>query len=582
MTGVPPPNRTSPQGSPQSQQSGSPNYQQTLDYSIQAIRANSEALSNVRLSLRDFKGSFEGFFNPVTRLRDSIQRLDKTNQVALSQGINQQKFREAISKNSAILQKGLTSNQKLLDAMLKNADVGLKLTEGAFGDLMQEMEATGQSMEGLRQGFADMVLFTGGNTDAVQRLAKTNKEVSDKYGISNQRLIESMNSLKEVFEEASFFGGDTTASLGELAMQLKGRSGGLDTDAAVRTLMKLGTGGMENIAATVLTGGRGFRGKIAAGGRVGVGDIMPILEQIEAIAGSSRGVGGSLGLGADVAAARLGLSKQQVNQLLMLNEQLKLNHELDENVKASEDERYASVENLQKRALNFYDDTAMRMLNHLQGMSAGLAMLGIGLLQARGASKIMSDMNIMPSKAFSVKGAGRDLKKAFGFGRKGTRLANLSRTAGRAGGGVLAGMGMGMGIGAIGDATDYDLGGASLGATVGATIGSVIPGVGTLVGGAAGAGIGLLVDIVKNTGKTAEELEAERRAREEKENRERAERNSRDMSRLEVMSGYIRARGGSFMSDPEMLKISQELLDETKKLRAAMARNQTTSSGRGP
>jgi len=494
----------------------------------------------VERSAARFAREATGFFNPVDRLRDSIRRLDKTNQLALKQGISVDRLRTSINKNSDVLTRGLVSNQKVIEAIVQNTESGIRIQSGALVDLTEEMVATGQDLTGLRQSTSNLLLFTGENTDAVQRAIRVNQDVSDKYGVSNDKLIQSVNSLRDTFEEASFFGGDTTASLQELATQLKGRTGGKEVEGAIRTLFQLGTGGVGNIGAAVLTGAQGFRARIAAGQQVGLSDIQPILERISQIAETSRGVGGGLGIGADIAAARTGLSKQQVNQLLLLNEQLKRNFELDKDVKATDDEKFNTVINIEQRAKNFYDNTAISTLAALGTANTTLIGIAAAIGQAGGFGGAL---------------------KNFDLGRNTAPAKGIMGMLGKGGAGLLAGAAGGLAINAVGAAAGVDTGAAATGATLGATIGSIIPGVGTLIGGAAGAGIGLLVDIVSNTEKTAEELEKERREREEERQRERAAENARNISRLDFLAGYIRTRGGSFMTDPEMRDLLQGIKD---------------------
>lgn len=150
--------------------------------------------------------------------------------------------------------------------------------------------------------------------------------------------------------------------------------------------------------------------------------------------------------------------------------------------------------------------------------------------------------------------------------------------------------GVGLGVGLLGGhlagmaAQELGMestGGLSTGLALGSTLGSVIPGIGTLAGGLAGAGIGLLYDIAQNTGETSEEAKKQRMQEEEEIRRRRAEEASRDMGRLEFLAGYIRSRGGSFMSDPEMLKAMQQFIIEQKKTRTALqSSNKTTGVGR--
>lgn len=533
----------------------------------------------LQLSLKSTIVSLQSLVNPIDRLRDSFRRVDETNRLALKQGINTVQLKDAVNQNSEVFKNNLVSNQKLIEAIVMNTDSGIRLADGAFMDLTQEMIATGADLTGLRTATMDLLFFTGENTKAVQSFSETNKEVSDKYGVSNERLIQSVNSLRDVMQEASFFGGETTASLANLTQTLTARTGGKDAQGAIRALLQLGTGGAGNIGASILTGATGFRARVAAGQQVGMQDVLPILDRISEIAGASRGIGGSLGLGADVAAARTGLSKENLNQLLALREQLRRNFELDENVKADEDDRYKTLANLNEKAANFYDNTAMNMLNALNGINMGL--LSAGIVGAQGAG-LLSSFKKGPVGQGGYTGILSRINPMSAQNRAAIGQMGKAQLAARGG----VGLGVGLLGGHLAGMAAQELGmestgGLSTGLALGSTLGSVIPGIGTLAGGLAGAGIGLLYDIAQNTGETSEEAKKQRMQEEEEIRRRRAEEASRDMGRLEFLAGYIRSRGGSFMSDPEMLKAMQQFIIEQKKTRTALqSSNKTTGVGR--
>ena len=143
------------------------------------------------------------------------------------------------------------------------------------------------------------------------------------------------------------------------------------------------------------------------------------------------------------------------------------------------------------------------------------------------------------------------------------------------------GAGLGMMAGNAMGGTDSYMGTM---AGIGGAVGSIFPGLGTLIGTGVGMGVGYLMDISKNTGETSEELKKRRMQEEEELRRKRAEEAARDMNRLDFLAGYIRSRGGSFMTDPEMLKAMQQFVTEQIKTRNALDRSRrTTGTGRtGP
>jgi len=148
-------------------------------------------------SLIRLRSQFESFVNPVTRLTDSIKKVDKTNIEALRLGTTYQKLTDSLSKNSDILNKNLTSNRELTSAIIDRFGRGVRVQSDALDDLTTEMVATGQDIRSLNRLNSDLVLFTRNNVKSIDTLAKVNQDVSDTYGITNDKLINTLNSLKE-------------------------------------------------------------------------------------------------------------------------------------------------------------------------------------------------------------------------------------------------------------------------------------------------------------------------------------------------------------------------------------------------
>jgi hypothetical protein len=504
---------------------------------VELTRATRQLNGSIAQAARQLSERFAGFINPLKRFEDSINRLDQSNRAALRIGTTTQKLSDSVNKNSDLLNRGLVSNQKLLDAIVQNFESGIRVQNGALGDLTQEMIATGQDLNGLRQMNSDLLLFTGDNVKALQATNRANKEISDKYGVSNQKLIDSVNSLKETFEEASFFGGETTASLEILTKELKARTGGKNVEGAIRTLLGLGTGGLDTLTTSLRVGGGGLRARLSAGQGIGMRDIQPILDEVTRIA--QQGGGGDLAIGADIAAMRTGLTRQQVIQLVNLNKQLKNSYTLNEEQKKTTDETYNSIQNINERARNFYDSTAIKSLALLGTISTGVISLGTGLSLALGGIR-----GVMPMTPGGVRGTalfgGYAAREALG------KAGNFLKYRGLAGGlGMAAGLGLSQTVGqekGVGGAAAGILGNALTGASLGGMFGGPAAIPAALVGGLLGAGYGIFEAIKKNTGESAEAEREQADLAKRKDREERAMAAARELERINVLTGYIRSR----------------------------------------
>lgn len=490
-------------------------------------RATRELNGSIRQGVRQLQASFRGFVNPITRLQDSLTRLDQTNRQALALGTTTSKLEKTVSKNSNILERGNVSYQKLIDAITNNFEAGVRVQSGAIADLTEEMIATGQDVNGLRAMNSDLLLFTGDNIKALQDTNRANQEISDKYGVSNQKLIESVNSLRDTFEEASYFGADTTASLESLAKELKARTGGKNVEGAIRTLFGLGTGGLETLTTSLRVGGGGLRSKIAGGAAIGMQDIQPILQEVARIA--KEGGGGNLAIGADVAAMRTGLTRQQVIQLVNLNNQLSKDYSLSEEQKKTTDETFNSIQNINERARNFYDKTAVASLAALGSISVTTIQLATQTALTYGLLRGLMTTNpntpgLAGLLANTGQAAGQAGKIALGAGIFGGLAFGASQFPRDQGGGADIGLGI----------LERGLTGASVGAIGG------VPGM--IAGGVGGLLFGIFESIEQNTKESAEAAKEEQARAARKEREERAMAAARELERVNVLTGYIRSR----------------------------------------
>ena len=482
---------------------------------VELTRATRRLNLSVLQATRQLAGQVTAFVNPINRLTDSLSRLDKTNRASLALGTTTDKLRKSVEANSDVLDRGLVSTQKLMDAIVQNFESGVRVQNGAIADLTEEMIATGQDLNGLTSMNSDLLLFTGDNIRAVQDANRANREISDKYGVSNQKLIDSVNSLKSTFEEASFFGGETTASLETLTMELKARTGGKNVEGAIQTLLGLGTGGLGNLGAAIRTGAGGLRARISGGQAVGMGDIMPILQQVSQIAQQSGG--GNLALGADIAAMRTGLSRQQVVQLVNLNQQLQKDYTLNAESKKTTDETFNSIQNVNERARNFYDKTAIQSLALLGTISTATIGMAANTVMAGGALA-----GLLPAGGGGLAG---------GAARIGSMLPRL--------GGAAA-----LGTAAYG-AKAATGGGFLSNILTGASVGSIGGPMGTIAGAAGGLIFSIFENIAGSTKETAEEVRKQREMEEEQRRQEAAIQASKDIARVSFLAQYIRSRGGA-------------------------------------
>ncbi len=513
---------------------------------ITLMESQNRLQRNLIQSLKTVGRSFERFANPLTRFQDSIQRLDQTNREALKVGVTNEKLTREVSKNTNILSRGLVSNQKLQSAIIDNFGQGVRFQTEGLMNLTQEMIATGQNVQALSRLNSDLVLFTGENIKVIDNLAQVNEKVSNDYGVSNDRLINTMQSLRESMEVASFFGSNTVESLATVATQLTGRAGGTNIQGALNTLNRILVGGFETVQARAILGATNLGNRLTSGGTAGLQDVIPILARVNQL--QTQVGGGAFGL--DIVSNLLGVSKNQVAQLANLFEISQRDFKVQDNVKKTQDETLNNIENMRERAVNFYDNTAVASLGMLGSINTNiLALLAKGaIVGGGGASVLPMGRARQPGRLgpdfigplqrpgkYSLQGIKNTFAARGGF--RGTALRGI--------GGVGIGLGAASLIGATvpgADNISNTLNYAGMGAGIGSMI--PIPGVGTVAGAVGGAAIGLFMDIKENTSKSAEAEKRQAEIAEEKRRQESYQQASMDIDRINFLVSYVRSRSG--------------------------------------
>jgi len=335
---------------------------------LQTDKHQNRLLGRLNNSIRTVTAGFEKFGNPIGMLTNSLNKMDSTNRDALKIGVTNKKLTQMVSKNSSVLSDNLVSNQALQEAIIQNFGQGVRFQTEGLMNLTTEMIATGQNVQSLGNLNSDLALATDNSADVVTRLAEVNKEVSDKYGVSNDKLINTLQTLKSSLDKASFFGDEAVESLGVAAQELKGRAGGTNIDGALATMSELLVGGLDTIKAASVLGIQGDRESIAGGGGITADRMAEIADEFKRVSDSFGG--GSLGL--DYTAQLFEMSKAQVAGMLQLAKVAHNDSGIQEGLKKTTDETYNTIENVNARATNFYDKTAMGMLGFLGAIPIGI------------------------------------------------------------------------------------------------------------------------------------------------------------------------------------------------------------------
>ncbi len=522
----------------------------SLERNLDSGSISQRLIKNNTRELSNLKRSFIEFATPMVRLQDSFKRMDETNRKITQMGTTYAKLQQSLEKNSTALDDHSVSNRALLTAIAENYNQGIRVNSAAMLDLTSEMIATGQNTESQRKMNASLILQTGYNTEAITRVNAANKELSDDYMVTNERLINSVNSLKSSIDGASLFGAKASADFTILLKEMTARSGGADITAGLSVFTKMITPGIANMTAANLVGAMPVRDKIAAGGGVSLQDADLLVKNIAKILEEEKG---SFRL--SKLAPRLGISKEEVIPLQMLVQSQMQSNKIQESMRASQNDKFNNLKTLEDKSKDFYDNTSKGMLTALGSIDTNLLLLGVTMAQYGGLAGGFD---------FGGKGSGKGLGKLKKFGNF---IGGMGKARIAGGIGVAASMGSGM------MEDDNPLKSVLQSNTV--QMGSAGAIIGNVPGAVVGAILGGILDIVDSTEKTAEATGSQAKMNRDREMKERAADSLSKMNTLNNMISYLRSR--TTIKSDESIEIQRASLAEMKRLNDRRA---TTSTGR--
>tara|TARA_R100001460_G_scaffold10430_1_gene24696 strand:+ start:6179 stop:7840 length:1662 start_codon:yes stop_codon:yes gene_type:complete len=501
-------------------------------------------------SINSLKTSIYSNSNNINNLSKALSKADESQRKATAAGISYGKF---VSENSTQLKLTRAGFAETAAALVDGFTKGVNINNGAVFDLTEKMVATGQSTAKLNSLNANLISITGRDTDSVQRLAEINEEVSDKFLISNEKLIESLANLQESFDAFSVFEGGVGA-FGELATELQGAAGA-GAQRQVNTVLRLLEPSIGNVGKQFLGSLDTVRDQLAEGATVGLDGLKPFFERVIT---TFEQTGGPAFARTEVAAAQLGLSKQQFQASLQLARIMESGNKVQDEFKKAQEEEFKNMTNARQKANKFFDEVAPAIQTSVASITPAIIMA----MQLQGGAAMGTQIldKISPGFAAKSKSLHAGLLKKGGIGGMATKIG------GHAGGLGIAASFAANAIddvfdatpgGGLDSATDI-LGGAGQGAAMGAMFGPL----GALAGAGIGAGIGIFQAIQKNTKATQEELKKQREDQERKDREKRAAEAATIDSNFRIVAALASQAQDRMSADGRAMDARLEILNQ--------------------
>lgn len=431
-------------------------------------------------ALTQLSNSIVSFYNPVNQLKKAVMDSDKITVKALASNFN---LTKVLDKNSDILSETTANIIEFKSALQDAYSRGVRESTESMNKLTERMIKTGQDTTRLNMLNAELARMTGGNTETLDKNAK-NIEKYGKIGqVSNQKLIESLQSLSKERDELAFFGPQAVEGINRAITSIRSRTG-VDTTDQISQIVSLIQPTLENNQKLTRLGfdATALFNQISQGQNV-ERILLKVSDRITELTEQQ---------GSDALISRLSsenltdLSIQQLRAAQDLSRNSKNQLKLDKEAATKAGDEDTSIKAIRDASLKYYNKIAPEIRDGIVSMGEQLAIM----LPLLGAGKALGGL----TGGVGLGGGGRG------------RRRGMIRSGKFAIGSIAAGIGLGL----VDDIAQSQFGAKEGGtldkvtnvgekaaefASYGALAGTVVPGLGNAIGvtlgGLYGAGVGV-------------------------------------------------------------------------------------------
>jgi hypothetical protein len=341
---------------------------------IDALKSNVDAVRNLNTSYVKLGAQLGGFFNPLQVMTEAFQRQEKFQLKALAAGTTANQFIDANTRAVKGLQ---SSTLALREFMLTGFTQGLRDVSDSTMLLADEMIMTGQNTDALVTSLGFVRFATGNSVMATAKLSDSILKSVEDNGITSEKLVESLNSLRGVMTNVSIFGDRAVGTFAELGTALTGRLQGVQgSQDAITGILNLLSDPLQ-IAAQELLGLRGLSNSLIEG-RISQDQAMSQIAQ------AARALQLDSGDPLVTAARRAALGGPLVNSLNLLGKGIENFEGLSEAERKQREDNFKTMRNFEQRKMDFFSKLAPAIHESIVNYLPVIAMTqaGFGAIQA--------------------------------------------------------------------------------------------------------------------------------------------------------------------------------------------------------
>ena len=346
----------------------------STDALVKALEANVAAVKNLRVGFLEYTAKLGNIFNPTQTLSDSFQRSEKIQLKALAAGTTATKF---LNSNTIALNGLQSSTLSLREFMITGFTQGLRNLSESTISLADEMIITGQNTDVLASQFGFLRFVTANSVIETSKLSQSILQNSKENGVSTQKLIESLDSLRGIMTDVSIFGTEAVGSFATLGTALTGRLQGVQgSQEAITGVLKLLSDPLQ-LAGQELLGLTGLSQDLIAGRLSQDQALVQLAQASQAVEGRMSG---------DpilVASLQRAFGGPIVNQLRLVGQGIRNFEGLSESEKKDRLANFKTMKSFEEQKTQFFATLAPEMHQAITTFLPALAaaQAGLGLIR---------------------------------------------------------------------------------------------------------------------------------------------------------------------------------------------------------
>ena len=390
-------------------------FKKALGRNTDKLRDLGKVITDNRDSAVSLTDSLISNANIIGGLQKSFMTSEKLQLRALSQGTTYSKF---VANNTKAIDNSIVAQQAMTQVLQTSWEKGLRNNTEELNSMLGQMKFLDQNVEAMAGVFSEVAVLTGDSKDVQSNLTSTIIKTNKDYGVSMDKLGNSLQGFMSELEKYSLFGKEAVGNLASMKTSLMGMTGGKGGKQIDVLLSMLDASKIQEQALFGLTD----LSKLSREGDVTTEKILAGIMKANEVTNSRLPISPvARALAAD------SLGRSQITAIGMLEDLLKTNNALTSEQKKNDESYKDTLKYRQTQVDSFYNTFAPGIHTAVTTFLPMMAAAAIGSklgMAGRGLQSRYPGMGVGPSSKVNMSS-----KTMMGAGKSASMLGRVGRIA---------------------------------------------------------------------------------------------------------------------------------------------------------